>query len=509
MIFGFGRFRIDTDRIELTKDGLPMSVEPQVFGVIAHLIANNSRVVSRDELIEHVWDGRIVSDATLTSRINAARRVLDDDGKTQSVIRTFPRRGFRLIADVSEITTSSVAPEIVRSHVEKPAIAVLPLANISGDTDQDFIGDGLSEDLTTALTCVRVYRVISRTSTLKYRGSDLDANRIGAELGAAIIISGSFQKLGNRIRISVQLIDADTSDQIWADRFDRDMDDLFALQDEVVQAIVGRLEPELDLVGYARTMHAAPENLSAWELYHRAMILVAERERESTLEAQKLFRRAVEIDPNFARPHSAIAQTYAHIAVTSFELMDFDDILRSARRAVACDNRDYWSYVALGIGLQFTGDGPGSLQAFDKAIELNPYNASTRAWFGEALISTGRASEAIEQLELAIRLSPEDPWIGPFYGRLSRARFFVGDYEGAVQAATKSFQYVHAWPVRAAHCAALARLGLNDEASAALTRLVEKHPKVTRGFVRARLPIIDDAYRSDLLRALAEAGLPE
>ena len=285
--------------------------------------------------------------------------------------------------------------------------------------------------------------------------------------------------------------------------------ELTKLKDEVVQAIVGRLEPELDLVGYARTMHAAPENLSAWELYHRAMILVAERERESTLEAQKLFQRAVEIDPNFARAHSAIAQTYAHIAVTSFELMDFDDILRSARRAVACDNRDYWSYVALGIGLQFTGDGPGSLQAFDKAIELNPYNASTRAWFGEALISTGRASEAIEQLELAIRLSPEDPWIGPFYGRLSRARFFVGDYEGAVQAATKSFQYVHAWPVRAAHCAALARLGLNDEASAALTRLVEKHPKVTRGFVRARLPIIDDAYRSDLLRALAEAGLPE
>ncbi|MGB7298365.1 MAG: adenylate/guanylate cyclase domain-containing protein [Burkholderiaceae bacterium] len=393
--------------------------------------------------------------------------------------------------------------------VLKPAIVVLPFSNLSGDAQYDFIGDGLCEDLTTALAAVRVYRVIARTSTLQYRGTAPHTRQVAVDLGAAFIVSGSFQKLGSRIRVSAQLVNATTESQLWAERYECTYDDLFKLQDDVVQTIIGRLEPELDLAGYAKERSAPAENLSAWELYHRAMILVAERELNSTIEARKLFRNVVNLDPNFGRAYAAITQTYAHAAVVEPDEFDLAEMLGAARQAVACDSQDYWSYTALGLALQFARDGPGALQAYETAVGLNPHNAATRAWYGEALTGVGDAAKAVEQLELAIRLSPCDPWVGPFYGRLCRAYYFLAQYEKAISAASTAFQYAHAWPVHATNCAALTHLGRRAEAKAALAGLLDKQPRISGAFIRKHLPILHQPYMNQLIDDLTVAGLKE
>lgn len=278
MIYRFGTFTLDPQTYELLSDDEVVAVEPQVFSLLIHLIENREHVVSKEELTEVVWDGRIVSEATLSSRINAARRAVGDNGKEQAVIKTVPRRGFRFVAKIlqdvavqssgqistlDEKTKSEPVSDAPIEIRERPVIAVLPFDNMSGDPDQEYFADGMTEDIITALSKHRWLRVIARNSTFGYKGRALDIRKIASELGASYVVEGSVRRSGQRLRITAQLIDAATGDHLWAERYDRDLEDIFDLQEEITDTIVGRIEPELGAAERHRVERKPRTNLQA------------------------------------------------------------------------------------------------------------------------------------------------------------------------------------------------------------------------------------------------------
>ena len=271
MIFIFEAFSLDVDRQELRRGADLVAVEPQVLDLLQYLIENRERVVSKDDLIEHVWDGRIVSDSTLTSRITSARQAIGDNGEDQRLIRTVARKGIRFVGEVSESqggAAASASPlaeaPLTISHgtmaprlPEKPSIAVLPFTNMSGDPEQEYFSDGITEDIINALSRLRWFFVIARNSTFIYKGQAADVRQVGRDLGVRYVLEGSVRKSGQRIRITSQLLDANTSNQIWSERYDRELTDIFALQDEITASVTSAIEPKLLAAEGLRTAAAA------------------------------------------------------------------------------------------------------------------------------------------------------------------------------------------------------------------------------------------------------------
>jgi TolB-like protein len=286
MIYRFGDFALDTDSLELTQAGKAVEVEPQVFSLLACLIENRERVVSKDELIERVWDGRIVSDGTLNTRINSVRRAVGDDGKRQAVIKTFPRRGFRFVAELEGESDAPLAPPATAAS-DKPSIPVLPFDNLSGDPEQEYFSDGLADDIISALSRIRQLFVVARNSSFAYKHGAADVRNLARELGVRYVVEGSVRKAGNQVRISVQLVDGDTGGQIWNGRYDRELEDIFAVQDEVVQNVVGAAIPKLGRAELDRARRKTPENLDAWDLYLHGQWHVDKRSKDDAETARK------------------------------------------------------------------------------------------------------------------------------------------------------------------------------------------------------------------------------
>jgi len=281
---------LDTDRRELRCGAALVAVEPQVFDLIVHLIQHRGRVVSKDELLASVWHGRSVSESALFNRINAARSAIGDAGNQQRLIKTLPRKGIRFVGKVREDETTAAdadhsGPEIYRSqksdtsaHVEslylplpdRPSIAVLPFANMSGDPDQEYFADGISEDLITGLSRIRWLFVIARNSTFVYKQRAVDVKQVSRELGVRYVLEGSVRRAGNMLRISAQLIDAVTGGHHWAERYDRELGDIFAVQDEITRSVAAAIEPHLLAAEGIRALSRSSADLGAWELVARA-----------------------------------------------------------------------------------------------------------------------------------------------------------------------------------------------------------------------------------------------
>src|SRR5215470_10502372 len=309
---------LDTERRELRRDGVPISLQPQVFDLLVHLIENRDRVVTKDDLIELVWGGRIVSDSALTSRINAARAAVEDDGKTQKFIRTMPRKGFRFVAEVEErpvagqpAGSAAEPPQRPLSLPDRPAIAVLAFENMSDDPEQEYFCDGISEDILTALSKVRWFFVIARNSSFTYKGRNVHVRQIAEELRVRYVLEGSVRKAGDRVRISAQLNDAATESHIWAENFDRKLVDVFAVQDEITNAIVAAVEPQIYAAENFRAQRKPPANLDAWDLLMRALSHYWRMTREDNMAAQALLEQAIAIDPNYAQALALLAVSHS------------------------------------------------------------------------------------------------------------------------------------------------------------------------------------------------------
>ena len=322
MLFLFKNYALDSERRDLRADGAAVSVEPQVFDVLVYLIENRDRVVSKDDLIASVWGGRIVSESTLASRINAVRKAIGDSGEKQNFIRTFSKKGFRFIAPVEVRNKDVNAPPeqhpLVLSLPEKPSIAVLPFSNMSGDPDQDSFIDGVTEEIITALSRVRWFFVIARGSTFVYKGRDVNPDEIARDLGVRYILTGSVRRAGERVRVSAQLIDSNNRSNVWARTYDRALSDIFSVQDEITQTIVGGIVPELSRAERERARIKQRDSVDAWSIYQRGMFHLYRYTRDDLAQARKLFEDAIGVDPELGPAHSAIAEAYYYEVVYGF-----------------------------------------------------------------------------------------------------------------------------------------------------------------------------------------------
>src|SRR5262245_33612719 len=306
----------DLGRRELRRGSEQVMLEPQVFDLIAYLVKNRDRVITKNDLIAAVWDGRIVSDSTLTSRVNSARKAVGDSGEEQRLIRTYARKGVRFVGDVQEAaellspeSNAQGAPSLGVAR-GKPCVAVLPFDNLSSDPEQEYFSEGVTEDIITALSKYRSILVVARNSTFALKGRGVDARRIGRDLGANYIVRGSVRRIGPRVRISAQLVEAESGQQIWAEQYDRELQDIFEVQDDVTAPDVERSEPEIGNAERAMAERKPPQTFDAWDFFRLGTKHFYKSTAEDNREAQRLLRHAIDLDPSLAEAYGSHALSH-------------------------------------------------------------------------------------------------------------------------------------------------------------------------------------------------------
>ncbi|MEZ5659402.1 MAG: winged helix-turn-helix domain-containing protein [Burkholderiaceae bacterium] len=517
MIHYFGEHVLDTETCELRRGGTTVAVEPQVFALLAHLIAHHERVVSKDELVAEVWGGRFVTDATLASRVHAARKAVGDDGQRQAVIRTIQRTGFRFVALLDSSAPPSRSTKI-GSADDRPSIAVLPFVNLSDDATQDYFCDGITEDIITAVSRIRSMFVIAASTMFTYRGRQADAREVARELGVRYVLEGSIRKDGGRVRVSAMLVDGTSGGQIWADRYDRRLDDIFAVQDEITQQVVGAIEPELDRAERerARTMRQAAD-LPDWDRYLQAMEALYRGRRIGSGEdigaSIRMFDELISGSPEFSPAYGGLAHGYFFLLL--FNLTDDREYaraegLRVAQRGVQIAIDDHLCQFGLGAMRLARREPELAIAHMQAAVDLNPSFGRAWSYLGTSLVWSGRAAEALPVLETCLRVSPRDPMVGSSFVRCAEAHLALGDLEVALSWATRAVQRADAqfWS-NFVELASLGLLGRRNEAVTALERLLARRPDASIELFRTALPIADPALRARYADGLARAGLSE
>jgi TolB-like protein/cytochrome c-type biogenesis protein CcmH/NrfG len=519
--FEFLDHKLDTSRRELRRGSEIIAIEPQVFDLLVHLIENRDRVVSKDDLIATVWGGRIVSDSTLISRINAARKAIGDNGKEQKLIRTIARKGFRFVSEVRFLPTGTAqtgAAEDARERgrtalpqSERPAIAVLPFTNMTGDPAQEYFSDGISEDIITALSKLRWFFVIARNSSFIYKGRSVHLKQIAEELGVAYVVEGSVRKDGDRVRITAQLNDVFTGSHIWAERYDRNLADVFAVQDEITEAIVAAIEPQLYAAENFRARRKLPDSMDAWDLLMRALSHYWRVTRQDNVVAQALLEKAITIDPNYGQARGMLAASHtfsAHmgwedIAATAAPVAEI-----AAQAAILADSEDPWAHYALGCVYLFARRFDDSLAEFESALRLNPNFSLAQGYYGLTLAYCGRSAEAELAASRALRLSPHDPLSAIYYGIASYAQYVGRNYKEAMRLAREGIRqradFVGAHRVLTA---AAGMAGRADIAKAALQELRRAQPNISLDWIAKQMPIKHDTELEHYLEGFRRAGL--
>ena len=522
MQFLFRDHLLDTDRRELSREQVPVAVEPQVFDLVVHLMQNRDRVVSKDELIDKIWHGRSVSESTLTSRINAARKAVGDSGASQALIRTIARKGFRFVGDVEakeDVAGESTAPAngptawVPRAALalsERPAIAVLPFTNMSGEAEQDYFSDGISEDIITALSKLRWFFVIARNSSFVYKGRAVHISEVARELGVRYVLEGSVRRSGGRVRISAQLNDVSTGSHLWAERYDRELADIFAVQDEITEAIVAAIEPQLYAAESFRAQQKPPGSLDAWDLVMQALSHHWRITREDNAAAQALLEKAVAIDPAYGKALGLLATS--HIFGAHMGWADMAATVpvaeRAALAAVEADREDAWARHGLAYTYLFRRRFDDALAEFELALQLNPNFAMAHAFYGVTLCYAGRWQDGDAAARRALRLSPRDPLAAIYCGVVAYARFVGRDYEGAVQMARESMR--QRGDFVGAHRVLTAAAGMSGDpalAASALEGLRRAQPEVSLAWITRELPMLRDEDRAHYLEGLRRAGM--
>jgi adenylate cyclase len=395
----------------------------------------------------------------------------------------------------------------------KPSIAVLPFDNLSGDPEQAYFADGIAEDIITALSRIRWFFVIARNSSFAYKGRSVDIRQVSRELGVRYLLEGSVRKAGDRVRLSAQLIDGATGNHIWAERFDRQLVDIFDLQDELTQTIAGAIEPALSHAERQRARAKRPESLDAWDVYQRGMSHLHRRTEVDLAEAAGLFDRAIEADPGLVSAYAAASECCLFQIVGGFAEGSGAQRrtgLALARKAVELDQQDAGARYALGRIYTVRREHELAIPELTRAIDFNPSYAWAHFALGMAYATSGHPEDGIAPIEAAMRLSPHDPYLGQFMVHLGSAYLFMGQPERAREWAERSLGEPNIqWSRYALVISALGHLGRQDAARRAISELLELRPEITVGAVGAWWPISDDHSRDLLLDGLRRAGLPD
>jgi TolB-like protein len=513
----FEEYAFDVDRRELHRGPRIVSITPQVFDLLHYLIRNRERVVSKDDLIKVVWNNRIVSEAAVTTRLNAARTAICDSGEEQRFIKTLSRKGFRFVGAVRE---AKEPPAVADDQVElqkpdlalpdKPSIAVLPFENMSGDPGEEYFADGMVEEIITALSRFKSLFVIARHSSSTFKGKAVDIKEVGRRLGVRYVLEGSVRKESGKVRITGQLIDAVTGAHLWADRFERDLTDVFALQDDVTAAIVSAIQPKLFQAEIAITTRRRPESLTAYDFYLRVMQQFYLETREGTAEAIRVARRALELDPQFGFVAALAGHCHARNIIFGWAIdpqFDRKEAVRLFRMALSIDDSDPDTLAGSAITWSFiVGDCESALEMADRSVALNPN--SQFAWHSRGIVckTAGLPEEAIRSFERAIRVSPVDPLLPSMLAGMGQSFIELGRFDEAIVAGKKALcQSPSCIPAYRCLAAAFAHLGRDAEAREAAARLLDLDPATIsawtgRGFQsNAKL----------LIEGLRKAGFPE
>ncbi len=393
----------------------------------------------------------------------------------------------------------------------KPSVAVLPFDNMSGDAEQEYFSDGITEDIIAALSRVRQFFVIARNSTFAYKGQSADIRRVASELGVRYVLEGSVRKASNRIRLTAQLPDGPSGNHLWAERYDRDLDDIFDLQDELTQTIVGAIEPELNKAEQARARLKKPENLGVWDIYQRGMSELHKLTAESLPKAEAAFSRAAEMDPNFAPAYTGLANLQYYSLVLG-HAHDPDAARRKAlvagRKAVEVDREDADAHCAVGrayISNRMFDDAMAELR---HAIDLNPSDALAHYSLGAAQVFRGQPEPSLPHLDDAIRLSPHDANMGSFLVRKAQAMLYLRRHEEAADWARRALLLPNfQWSRYAVLASALGHLGRQEEAASALNELLQRIPDFSEQYALDYSPWLDDDHFKHLFDGLRIAGL--
>jgi TolB-like protein len=524
--FLFSDHSLDTDRRELRRGSDLVAVEPQVFDLLVYLLQNRDRVVTKDDLMAAVWGGRIVSDSTMTSRINAARKAIGDSGERQQLIRTKARKGLRFVAGVTvqsdggqQDSRGAVPmtpdndqdrPRSTQPRADRPAIAVLPFVNMSGDPEQEYFSDGITEDIITALSKLRWFFVIARNSSFVYKGRAVHIRQIADELGVGYLVEGSVRKAGDRVRITVQLNDVSTGSHIWADRYDRDLADVFAVQDEITEAIVAAIEPQIYAAENFRARRKPPNSLDAWDLVMRALAHYWRVTRQDNLVAQALLEKAITIDSNYGQALGVLAASHTFSAHMGWADMAATAPLaeRAALAAILADSEDPWAHYALGCAHLYNRRFHDSLAEFELALRLNPNFSLAQGYHGLALSYCGRWEEGLVAARRALRLSPRDPYASIYCGIAAYSHYVGRDYEEAMRLAREGIRqrsdFVGAHRVLTA---AAGMAGQPEVGRAALHELRRAQPNISLDWIANKMPIQHPAEMQHYLEGFRRSGL--
>lgn len=519
MLLLFEDYSLDTERRELRGTAGLISLEPQVFDLLTYLIFNRDRVVSKDDILAAVWNGRIVSESALSTRINAARFAIGDSGESQRLIKTLPRKGLRFVGSVREDKNSAALPLLLPSGQlkplilpERPSIAVLPFANLSTESRQEYFADGIAWDIITALSRMRWLFVISRSSSFAYKGRTADIRQIGHELAVRYVLDGSVRKIDDRVRITAQLVEAATGAHLWAERYDYTVADTFAVEDEITRSVVGAIEPELHKVEQQRAIRKSSENVDVWDHYMRGMWRFYQFTAEDNAAAEEIMRETIELEPTDALGYVGLARTLTQKIVCEWD----EDIsatrsagYAAAQRAVELDDKDPYAHYTLAWQSLMNLDHSISIPAAQRAIDLAPNFALGHFVMGVARVFAGHFESGVDAFQHAMRLSPHDPMTFHFCIHLALARYHQGRHEEAVELARAGIE------LRPAHClfrvlaACYGQLGQRSEGLAALTEMRRRMPKNAERLWRFALPYADPAHLADLIDGLRKAGWSE
>jgi TolB-like protein len=516
----FCGFRFDPRTGELRGDGMQARLTPRAAAVFAMLAECAPKLVSKQELFERVWSGLAVSDDALTSCIQELRHALGDDARAPRYIETRHRRGYRLVEPVTVIGEAGVLDPSGVAHrhegalplPDRPSIAVLPFVNMSDDADQEYFADGMTEDLITGLSRIRWLFVIARNSTFRYGGRHPDIRLIGRELGVRYVLEGSVRRQGKRLRITAQLIDAMGGGHHWAERYDRELGDIFAVQDEITRSVAAVIEPRLLAAEGVRALARSAGHLGAWELVARAQTRLWRMSKPDFEAAIGGLERAVETYPDYAPTRSLLA-----FSLLFAVHMGWLDRARELRRghehalaATALDDHDPWGHIALGYEALMQWRTEESIAAFGRAVDLNPNSAAAHGHLGHGLAFSGRDQEAIRHAEEAIRLSPFDPMMALFLGTIAVAHYLAGRYAESLRHATEAARVRPGF--HGAHrlrCASLARAGRVAEARSLLATVRSEQPQLSLAWIRANVPYQTTELMERFLEGMRMAGLSE
>ncbi len=403
------------------------------------------------------------------------------------------------------------APDAVLQLPDKPSIAVLPFLNMSGDPEQDYFADGIVEDILTGLARLRWLFVIARNSSFSYKGRNVDVRQVGRELGVRYVLEGSVRRGGNRIRITGQLIEAETGSHLWAERYDRALDDVFAIQDEITESVIGCIQPEVYTAEHDRLKRKPPQSLDAWESFIRGMFLYSQHSDAGTKDALNMLDRAIELDPCYAQAHGLRAVCLAWRAFQGWEnrVAAFAQAAESADRAVACDPGEPWAYMAHGFIAVANRRDSEAVAALSRAIDASPNFAYAHGLLGAAHAFGGRPDQAIECIDRGVRLSPRDIFGDEYALYYAFSHFQAGRYSEAASAAERAIQLRPGHPTLYLMAAASYGLaGETDHAKRAITQLTNLVPNITAASVEETFLYYQREDRSRLAMGLRAAGLP-